>query len=390
MERSARLRFAGRELRLRFCGPEPLVAPAEDASPYVVAALLPAMRVHEDLEVQGEVSTALLRRVDRIQTLFHAWDRSLRRARVRVEAERPARPAGREVAAFLSRGVDSLYTAAGEWIEAGPLTTLLFGETLEPLHSSQVREEELRLARDTAAAVCLPLASFRTNLRELSDGLIDWGDYHGSGLAFAGLSLARGVGHVVIPSTGWFGNFERFGSSPLLDHLFSTEAVQVEHGSLEHGRAGKVAWLAEHRRELLAFLKVCAAEDRPDNCGSCAKCLHTMVCLHAARALEDAKGFPREIDVGELRRLRVALLSNMIDFEDVLRSLGDGPTDRAIRKALERCLRRSTRLSLDMVVERLTGKRERVGRTWTMTSSAFRRHEARERISLLNEGRPYW
>jgi hypothetical protein len=267
---------------------------------------------------------------------------------------------------------------------------LLFGETLQPMHSPPVRREELRLAGEAAKRIGLPLVAFRTNIRELSDGLIDWADYHGAALAYAGLSLSRGLSRLLIPSTGWYGNIERFGSSPLLDPLFSTEDVRVEHASLERSRAGKVAWLAENRRDLLPFLKVCLGEDRPDNCGQCPKCLTTMACLQAAGALRDAEGFPDEIDLRALRRLRMALLSNMIDCADTVAALGNTRQDRAVRRALLHGLRWSTRPTFDMVIDRLAGRRERVRRTWTMTSSGFRRHEARERISLLLKGRPYW
>ncbi|MFN2617518.1 MAG: hypothetical protein ABR581_10395 [Thermoleophilaceae bacterium] len=390
VERSARLRFGGRELRLGFSCPDELAAPEGDATAFVPAALLPAMRVHEDLEIEGEVSPALLRRLDRVQSLYHAWDRSLRRARVQAAAERPAAGAAEGVGAFFSRGVDSMYTAAGEWVEDGPLTALLFGETLEPMHSAPVRQEELRLAGEAARRIGLTLIPFRTNIRELSDGFLDWGDYHGAALAFAGLSLSGGLGRVLIPSTGWYGNIERFGSSPLLDPLFSSEDVRVEHASLERSRMAKVRWLTENRRDLLPFLKVCLGEDRPDNCGQCPKCLTTMVCLHAAGALRDAEGFPDEVDLRALRRLRMALLSNMLDTADAVAALGSRRRDRAIRRALLRALRRSTRPTLDMIVHRLAGRRDRVPRTWTMTTSAFRRHEARERISLLVKGRPYW
>ena len=44
-------------------------------------------------------------------------------------------------------------------------------------------------------------------------------------------------------------------------------------------------------------LKVCFYEDRSDNCGSCSKCLLTMLALEAAGARDHATAFPAEIDL---------------------------------------------------------------------------------------------
>jgi hypothetical protein len=389
VERSARVRVAGQEHRLFIACPAGFACQEDDASPFLAAALLPAMRTGEDLEVDGEVSPRLLRRIDRVQSLYQAWDHSLRRADVRVAGERA--PAGGErVASFFSRGADSMYTAAAERSDDGPPTTLLFGETLEPVHDDRVRAHEVSRAREAAERLGLPLITFRTNLREFSDGLVFWSDYHGAGLAFAALALSGGLRRIVVPATGWYGNVERFGSSPLLDPLFSTETLEVEHGSLERSRVDKLIWLAENRRDLLPYLKVCFAENRPDNCGRCDKCLRTMVALEAAGALGDATEFPDRIDLRELKTVRMAILSGRIDWAEAAAVLRPDGHQGELRRAIVRLLRQSARPSLRLAIDRLRGRRPRARRAWTITASAFRRHEAREMVSLMIDGRPYW
>jgi hypothetical protein len=390
VERSARVRAAGQEHRLTFECPAELACAPEDATPFAAAALLPAMAVGEDLEVDGAVSPRLVRRFDRIQALYRAWNRTLRRTDVKVASETPPPASGTRVGAFFSRGADSMFTASGERLDDGPLDLLAFGETLEPLHDESVREHELRRARDAAEQIGLPLVSFRTNVRSVSDGFVFWSDYHGAGLAFAALAMGGGLRRMVVPATGWYGNDDHFGSSPLLDHLYSTEALAIEHGSLELGRADKVAWLARNRPGLLPYLKVCFAENRPDNCGRCPKCLITMIALDAAGGLDLATEFPDAIDMGGLRRMRMAILSSQIEWAEAAELLPDTGRHGEMRRLILRALRLSTRPSPALIRDRLRGRRPRARRSWTVTPSGFRRHQAREMTSLFVDGRPYW
>ena len=389
-ERSARIRVAGQEHRLAFECPAELACRAGDATPFAAAALLPAMRAGEDLEVDGPVSPRLLRRFDRLQALYRAWDRTLRPARVTAAEEAAPPRAGTRVGAFFSRGADSMYTATAERIDDGPLELLAFGETLEPLHDERVGEHELRRARAAANRIGLPLVSFRTNLRQFSDGLVFWSDYHGAGLAFAALAMSGGLRRMVVPATGWYGNDDHFGSSPLLDPLYSTETLEVEHGSLERGRVDKIVWLARNRPDLLPYLKVCFAENRPDNCGRCPKCLITMVALESAGALELASEFSDSIDMRELAKLRMAILSSQLEWAEAAEVLAHDGRQGEMRRLILRGLRRSARPSLAMIADRLRGRRPRARRSWTVTACAFRRHQAREMTSLFVDGRPYW
>src|SRR5437763_453143 len=150
----------------------------------------------------------------------------------------------------------------------------------------------------------------------------------GAGLAFLALSLAGGLRRAVIPATDTAMSLMPCGTSPLLDPLFSTEDVIVEHDRLHLTRHEKVAWLAEHHPELLPFLKVCFAENRPDNCGRCAKCLLTMAALVAAGALERASGFPDRIDLAALDVVRMDATSLNARY-DVAEAARAPPPDRA-------------------------------------------------------------
>ena len=296
VERSARVRFGGGEFRLSVATPPELASRHEDASPFLCAALLLAMQRGEDLELHAAVSGRLLERVPRIVDVYAEWDPRLHRSCVSAQDE--LAPAGRAagVGCFFSRGVDSMYAAAVPRGLPGAVTRLVYCERLESMHSAGTRAEELRLARDAARQVGLPLAVIDTNLRELSDPIVpDWGDMVGAALALLANAMAGGLGHVVIPSSAAPTTLVPTGTSPLLDPLFSTDELEVHH-EVPATRPAKVAWLASERPDLLPYLKVCFHEDRPDNCGRCPKCVLTMLALEAAGALALATGFPPEVD----------------------------------------------------------------------------------------------
>ncbi|MEA2398402.1 MAG: hypothetical protein QOK25_1958 [Thermoleophilaceae bacterium] len=343
VERSARVRWRDGHALVRIAAPPELVSDALDASPFVPACLLPAMRRGEDLEIDGPVSPRLVRGCSRARELYRGWAPELTGGELRVGEQAEPVGGGDGVGCFFSRGVDSSYSAAVPRAEADRLTTLVFLDGLEPLHDANVRAEEIRLARETARRVGLPLALATTNLREMTDPIVgDWEDMAGGGLSFAALALAGGLRSVVIPSSDGPMTVGPCGVSPLLDPLFSTEALQVDHDSVAITRVGKVLWLAAERPDLARVLKVCFAEDRADNCGRCPKCLLTMGALEAAGLLSEAEFFPHELDPDAIARLRVSALQARVELAELARALDPG-RHRALRDAILHALRQPPR-----------------------------------------------
>ena len=200
LERSARIRWDGGEFRLAVSTPRGLAAPSDDATGFLCALLLPAMRFGEDLELRAGVARRLLERVPRIVDRYATWDPRLHRACVRAERELEPRSGADGVGCFFSRGVDSMYSAAVPRGLPGRLTTLVHCSRLEPRHSEAVRAEEILLAGEAARELGVPLVVLETNLRELTDPVVrDWADMVGGGLAFLAHAMAGGLGHVPAP-----------------------------------------------------------------------------------------------------------------------------------------------------------------------------------------------
>ena len=342
----------------------------EDASPFLSASVLLAMRLGEDVEVHGPVSAPLLDRVGRIVDLYASWDPRLFRSHVTATDElEPTRRAD-GIACFLSRGVDSLYSAAVPRGLPGALTELVFCDRLEPIHSAGVRAEEVRLATDTAALLGLPLVVIESNIRQLTDPIVrDWEDMVGAGLSFLATSMSGGLGYVIIPSSDGPETIGPCGTSPLLDPLFSTAEVEIEHDA-PGTRPAKVAWLAREHPEVLPHLKVCYFEDRPDNCGRCSKCLLTMLALEATGLRSQATGFPAEIDREALAALRIRGPQAQTEFAEVERALvARGGSDDLARLVADGLARTVARPPDGVLPD---------------DSPAFRRRAARRRLA----GRP--
>lgn len=339
---SARLRWEGGEFRLAVAVPDEFAPGRPDASPFLCASVLLAMRLAEDLWVDGPLSPPLLERVPRVVDLYALWDPRLFRSRVRAREELEPAPRAAGIGCFMSRGVDSLYSAACPRGLPGPLTHLVFCDRLEPIHSAEVRDEEVRLATGAAERLGLPLVLIESNIRQLTDPIVrDWEDMVGAGLSFLATSMSGGLGHMVIPSSDGPMTVGACGTSPLLDPLFSTAEVGIDHDA-PRTRTAKVAWLARQRADLLPYLKVCYHEDRADNCGRCSKCVVTMLALEAAGALGEASGFPEAVDPDVLAATKPPSdLNARLEIGEAERALRSGGAEGELVAAVRRLLDRA-------------------------------------------------
>lgn len=338
LELSVRLRWIGGETRLWVRGPAVVAGPGDDLNPWVPLALVLAMRRAEPLLVDGPVSERLLHALPEAQEMLSAWNPWLTRIVVRATALADlGSPAPGRAAAF-SRGVDSMYVAAVPRPRAETLTHLVFGDDLEPRYGAATRHAHVDLAREAARRLGRELVVVSSNAREVCAGVVDWEDAFGPALVALFGAASGACGHALIPSATDYLVQPGHGSHALLDPLWSTERLAVAHSSLSRGRAEKVAWLAEHRPDLVELLHVCFREDAPVNCGRCRKCLHTMAALHAAGALGRARLFPPAIDRRAMREIDLPGLVNRQFWNSSLQALG--PKDRRLRRAMTRTLRR--------------------------------------------------
>jgi hypothetical protein len=217
---------------------------------------------------------------------------------------------------------------------------LVHGFDME-LRAVRHRERVARALRRAAAELGKPLIEVETNLRAFADRHARWSsEYFGSALCSVALLLSEVLGKVYIAASFTEALSVRTpsGSHPHLDPLWSTEATEIVFDGMERDRLQKAARIAESEVALRS-LRVCwQNRGRTYNCGSCEKCLRTMVNLRIAGALDRCSTFERPLDLRGVARIvcrdqyeRLLVEENLLACQ---RAGSDPELERALRESL--------------------------------------------------------
>jgi hypothetical protein len=326
------------------------------ANATLALALLPAMMAGRDLHLDGPLSPRFLGSVPTLQDIFCCWSERFHRIEVRAPTVRPATapaPDTRGVACFFSGGVDSWHTLLQHQDE---ITTLImvYGFEVE-LADIEWRARASANAHWVADALGKQLIEVETDVKAFSHHSMPWDYYHGAALVMVGLLLAPQVRRVYIPSSYSYAHLVPCGSHPLVDPLWSTEAVTFVHDGCEARRVEKIARIAQSDLALQT-LRVCFAwcEDnwkvrdalRPNtpavvNCGRCSKCLHTMICLQAVGVTDRCPTFPRQLTLDDVARFAPHSEAQRVFLTEALHlaeQRGENPAFvAAVRACLAQC-----------------------------------------------------
>lgn len=294
----------------------------------VVAALPIAMAEGKDVEVD-RLDPVLADGLPAWQDVFASWypDR-LQRIAVRGRTSRPPRRA-KGVGCFFTGGVDSFHSVLAN---RDRLTHLVFVHGFDvPLEGlPDLRAEVTTRVRQAADELGLPLIEVETNLHDLSDTRRSpWGTtYHGVALAAVGHLLAGTLGELVIGATHSYEDLFAYGSHPLTDPLLSSSRVTFTHHGCEADRVEKTVHCATSD-VAMRHLRVCwENRDGTYNCGTCKKCLRTMIALRIAGKLEACETLPHEIDLDAVRALPLGDRNTWARHAELIRHLraeGDDP-----------------------------------------------------------------
>jgi len=275
---------------------ESFVSPSADA--FVAALLIPCLERGEPLEVLPPVSPQLAARIPHIKDVVLALFPNFHRVEVKVRpSETAAERTGTRVATLFSGGVDSFYSLikslAPDMDPAMRPTDLMFMRGLEQrLDESTGADATFAIVEEVAQTMGVGVLWGETNLRMLF-GLNYELYYHASALVGSALALSRGVRRLLVPSTFSYGQLIPWGSHPILDELWSTEALEVIHHGAEARRVDKIAGIINHRLAMQR-MRVCLKNHAgPNNCGRCQKCARTMMALEILGRLSDVPTFPR-------------------------------------------------------------------------------------------------
>lgn len=226
----------------------------------------------------GSVSPLLAGNLETIRDIYAAWIDGGHQIPLNYERSSNIATAADSVSLFFSGGVDSFYSLIRHLDEIENLV-LIHGFDI-PLADTETFALTEAQARDAARLFSKRLIVVRTNMHfEQPKMPCSWGMYHGAGLEAIAHALAPNHGRIYFASSYSYADLHPWGSHPLLDPLWSTEAVQIVHDGGE-SRMDKLRTLVQYP-EALARLRVCWENPGDYNCGLCEKCIRTMLGLRA-------------------------------------------------------------------------------------------------------------
>jgi 7-cyano-7-deazaguanine synthase in queuosine biosynthesis len=226
----------------------------------------------------GSVSPLLASNLETIRDIYAAWIDGGHQIPLAFELSPDVSAPSNDISLFFSGGADSFYSLIKHRNEVKNLV-LVHGFDV-PLADTKTFELTETQARNAARLFGKRLIVVRTNLHwEQPSVPGGWGMYHGAALAAIAHALAPNHGKMYIASSYSYAELHSWGSHPLLDPLWSTEAVQIVHDGGET-RMDKLRVLVQYP-EVLARLRVCWENPGNYNCGLCEKCVRTMLGLRA-------------------------------------------------------------------------------------------------------------
>jgi 7-cyano-7-deazaguanine synthase in queuosine biosynthesis len=239
--------------------------------------LVQAVAAGEAAEL-GSVSPRLASNLATIRDIYAAWIDG-HRVPLSFEPSPPCPAPHSGVSLFFSCGVDSYYSLIRHQDEIDNLVLVHgFDVPLAETTTFALVEEQARAA---ARLFSKRLIVVRTNSHwEQAKIPCRWRMYHGAVLMAVAYALAPNHGKVYIASShSSYADMEPWGTHPLLDPLWSSDAVEIVHDG-PNTRIEKLRLLVQYP-EIMARLRVCWENIGKYNCGLCEKCIRTMLALRA-------------------------------------------------------------------------------------------------------------
>lgn len=283
-----------------FNASEPVLQPNMEA--FIALALLPAMKRRRDILARGPVSDLFLAGLEMIQDILRDWKPAYGKVTVRnIQPQAKRRPAPGRVGVFYSGGVDSLYTVLKRRDE---ISDLIFVHGFDlALEDRRGRAQGVRRAQQVAKHLGMRFVEIETNIKQFQEQFLAWGLTHGSALACIGHLLSPQFTRLYFPGSGIYLSLVPWGIHPLIDPLWSSEALDFFCDGYEATRIRKTAAIAQDDIAL-QNLRICMQDPGSGlNCGQCEKCVRTMLDLRIVGALDRFDLFEAPLDLGRVKRI---------------------------------------------------------------------------------------
>ena len=309
----------------------PRVAEEIRGEPWIAAALLPAMAAGRPLRIADSLSVSpkFLSGVSTIQRVTNAWNPAFQK--IALEVDRQATVETSEgTGGFFAGGVDGTFTFLRH-LEKLQYVVILNGFDFQSDSATFVRTVERNRRFCT---------HFGKELLPVETNYYEFGTHHrisraaSFGGLLASIALSLGSRTTYIASSYGYLDLPAQGSHPMLDHLWGTESNWFIHDGAEIARTRKLEIVAQSR-EALENLHVCW-RDPVENCGTCVKCIRTMVSLRLL-GHDETRVFPQRLKLSDIGRMPIASECARSFVADNLQ-LAERVGDRAIATALRRHL----------------------------------------------------
>ncbi len=281
----------------------PVLPAEEDAEPFLIMALLPAMSEGRDLRVEGAVSKKLLSNLKEFHDIWHSWNpKRFKNIEISVcqllDPQDETRRQG-AVAAF-SGGVDSTFSVWRHQCGAvGKRSLDLRGCLMVhgfdvPHWNEEAFKRIFSRCAETLNTLDLVLYAMRTNCRSIFS--LNWEIWHGPALA-ACLQLFKGQYASGIIASTYDSKQLVFpwGSNPITDPLLGTDGFEIVHDGIASSRIQKITairqWDAGYNNLRVCFSGIESGIIKEGNCGKCPRCLITLLRIQSS-GLPVPRSFP--------------------------------------------------------------------------------------------------
>lgn len=297
-----------KELWFKF--PNVIVPPEdEECDSYLLALIMDAMKENRKINIKGSVSRELLSNLVEYQSIWHKWlPNGYKSIDILVDTVREHEAAVSGAICAFSGGVDATFSV---WRHSQHrysyrsqkvnLCSIVHGFDI-PLGDTQGFTNVKHKVLTTLQDINIDLLPIYTNYRTLSS--LSWEHTFASALVATLSNFKSIAGTCIIGSSDDYNN-PRFpwGSSPVADHLLSSEGFKVIHDGSSHSRTEKVKEISDWKIGVDS-LRVCwEGELNDSNCGKCEKCLRTQANF-LANGEEIPPCFP-DIDTVEIKLLNL-------------------------------------------------------------------------------------
>lgn len=298
------------------------------AEPFVGVALLEAMCRNADIVIDQEValSEKLAAALREIQSIYKCWNSDLSVVKI-IARQEPQSEDHERVSCYFSAGVDASHTALRHLDKISHL--VMIGNFEISGNSPESWQRSIEKQSRFAQSIGKQFMPIWTNAKEwIHEKKIFWGFAQGVILCSMASLLQSRI--VYIASGATYRDASPWGSHPLTDPLWSTEATKIVHDGACFRRGQKIKELCQNQL-FIDNIKVCW-ESEDENCGQCSKCFRTMLALKLLGAT--SKALPELADESKaLKMLRPTGPASLQPLESMI-ILAYAAGDKKVLKTL--------------------------------------------------------